>query len=214
MRAEPFLSPADRRRLKVRSMILSAAERVFANEGASGLSIRRLAQKIDYSPAAIYKYFNSKDELVEELKEAFFAKILTSVNEMADTSQPFTQRARDCFATYIRIAIEKPHHYAAAFTSRESELACEADAIDLSETKKGQAFAVLEGLVQEGVDAGHFRADLDATLAAKSIWVSMHGLAMMMIHMPQFPAFGDEEDTLSSNRFIDFHADLVVRGLE
>ena len=88
-------SPAQRRRNKVRARILSAAERVFAREGASGLSIRRLAETIDYSPAAIYKYFSSKDELVDELKETFFELILENVNRIVDTSTPFAERARD-----------------------------------------------------------------------------------------------------------------------
>lgn len=214
MRAESLSSPAERRRLKVRELILSAAERVFANEGADGLSIRRLAQKIDYSPAAIYKYFGSKDELVDELKEAFFAKILTRVNDIADKSCPFPERVRECVATYVRIAIEKPHHYAAAFIGRRQEETPDADITELAETNKGQAFAVLEAIVQEGIDDGHFRAELDATLSAKSIWVSMHGLAMMMIHLPNFPAISCDDETLSSYQFIEFHADMVVRGLE
>ena len=71
-------SPAERRRHKIRARILSAAEQVFAREGVDGLSIRRLAENIDYSPAAIYKYFKSKDELVDELKETFFGLILPS----------------------------------------------------------------------------------------------------------------------------------------
>ena len=67
-------TPASRRREKVRQTILEAAERVFAEEGYEGLSIRRLAEEIDYSPSAIYKYFASKTELVGCLKEAFRIK--------------------------------------------------------------------------------------------------------------------------------------------
>ena len=37
----PEVTPADRRRLRVRESIISAAERVFAREGETGLSIRR-----------------------------------------------------------------------------------------------------------------------------------------------------------------------------
>ena len=72
-------TPAERRRIRVRGAILEAAERVFAVEGEAGLSIRRIADEIDYSPAAIYKYFGSKDELIDELKEAFFGRILCSL---------------------------------------------------------------------------------------------------------------------------------------
>ena len=207
-------SPAERRRNKIRARILSAAESVFAREGAEGLSIRRLAENIDYSPAAIYKYFSSKDELVDELKESFFELLLENVNLIADTSTPFDERARDCVATYVRIATDKPHHYAAAFVGESVSDGPVDGEIGFEHTKKGRAFNVLRGMIQEGVSLGAFRQDLDPTLAAKSIWASMHGLAMMIVHIPSFPAFKAEQDTMSREEFILFHADQVIRGLE
>jgi AcrR family transcriptional regulator len=207
-------SPAERRRNKIRARILTAAERVFAREGAEGLSIRRLAENIDYSPAAIYKYFNSKDELVDELKESFFALILENVNRIADTTTPFASRARDCVATYVQIAVAKPHHYAAAFAG-ESVLNGPSDRDPEFElTKKGQAFIVLSGMIAEGVELGAFRQDIDPTIAAKSIWASMHGLAMMIVHIPSFPALKAEDSDMTQEEFILFHADQVIRGLE
>ncbi|MEM7328102.1 MAG: TetR/AcrR family transcriptional regulator [Pseudomonadota bacterium] len=207
-------SPAERRRNKIRARILSAAERVFAREGAEGLSIRRLAENIDYSPAAIYKYFNSKDELVDELKETFFELILENVNRIADTSTPFAERARDCVATYVQIAADKPHHYAAAFTGESVTQAPVDGEPGFAQSKKGQAFMVLSGMIAEGVEIGAFRPDVDPALAAKSIWASMHGLAMMIVHIPTFPAFKIEQETMSRDDFIQFHADQMIRGLE
>ena len=207
-------SPAERRRNKIRARILTAAETVFAREGAEGLSIRRLAENIDYSPAAIYKYFSSKDELVDELKESFFELILENVNRIADTSTPFAERSRDCVATYVQIATDKPYHYAAAFAGESTSDAPVDGDPGFAQSKKGQAFMVLRGMIAEGVHIGAFRADIDPTLAAKSIWASMHGLAMMIVHIPTFPAFKPEQDTMTREEFILYHADQVIRGLE
>lgn len=208
-------SPAERRRHKIRARILSAAEHVFAREGADGLSIRRLAENIDYSPAAIYKYFSSKDELVDELKESFFELILENVNRIADTGTPFAERARDCVATYVRIATEKPYHYAAAFTGESASGDGPVDGEPGFEaSKKGQAFYVLKGMISEGVETGAFRSNVDPAIAAKSLWASMHGLAMMIVHIPSFPALKPDQETMSREAFIQFHADQVIRGLE
>lgn len=207
-------SPAERRRNKIRARILSAAERVFAREGAEGLSIRRLAETIDYSPAAIYKYFRSKDELVDELKETFFELILENVNRIVDTSMPFAERSRDCVATYVRIATDKPHHYAAAFAGESVTQAPVDGEPGFDQSKKGQAFMVLRGMIAEGVEIGVFRSDIDPTLAAKSIWASMHGLAMMIVHIPTFPAFKPSQEVMARDAFIEYHADQVIRGLE
>lgn len=207
-------TPAERRRLKIRERILTAAERVFAREGAEGLSIRRLAENIDYSPAAIYKYFSSKDELVDELKESFFELLLADVHRIADTSRPFAERARECVSRYIEIATEKPYHYAAAFSGQASPDGPNDGEPGFEDSKKGKAFMVLRGMIEEGVALGDFRPEIDPALAAKSVWASMHGLALMIGHIPSFPALKPGAETLSRQDFITFHADQVIRGLE
>jgi len=207
-------SPAERRRGKVRGKILSAAERVFAQEGQLGLSIRRLAEEIDYSPAAIYKYFDSKETLVDELKEAFFQRLLAEMDRGADLTLPFGQRARQALATYIRVAVAKPHHYAAAFNGQSWPEGPGEDDADFGETNKGRAFLMLKGMVEEGIAIGALQSELDAGLVAKSIWAALHGLAQMIAHIPGFPALKGGYSALSQDEFIDFHADLLIRGLE
>lgn len=207
-------SPAERRRIRVREAILEAAERLFAEEGEEGLSIRRIAEEIDYSPAAIYKYFGSKDELVGELKEAFFARLLASVHEILDQREPFARRARLCVGGYIRKAIEKPHHYVAAFSGVVADRATCGEDAAFNETNRGKAFSVLTAIVGEGLECGAFRPELPLLETAESIWASMHGLSVMIAHLPQFPSMPSMQSEMSQKDFIDFHADLLIRSLE
>ena len=207
-------TPAERRRLRIRERILTAAEGVFAREGESGLSIRRLAEAINYSPAAIYKYFASKDDLVDELKESFFALLNEEVQKITDTPRPFAERMRACGATYVRIAADKPHHYAAAFSGQAVPTGPDEGEPGFEDSNKGKAFVMLRGMVEEGIANGHLRADLDASLASKAVWASLHGLAAMLAHLPSFPALKAGAATVARGTFIDLHVDLVVRGLE
>ncbi|MEL7128781.1 MAG: TetR/AcrR family transcriptional regulator [Pseudomonadota bacterium] len=204
-------TPAERRRHRVRQTILDAAERVFAEDGEAGLSIRRLADEIDYSPGAIYKYFESKQELVDELKEAFFARILDRVEDLPDDPDRFLLYARKCMTTYIHTALDRPHHYAAAFSG---EVNMTNTPLNLSPfSNRMKAFGILQAMVNGGVTLGIFRADLDVDLAAKSLWASCHGVALLMTHMPDLPlAFVGRPD-VSQTEFIEAHADLIVRGL-
>lgn len=211
-------SPAERRRQKVRGAILEAAERVFSVEGEAGLSIRRLAEEIDYSPSAIYKYFGSKEELVDELKEAFFGRLMQSVDRAALQTLTFDQRIRKCFTTYIEVAVERPHHYLAAFSSLGSPEAADQPADDwdtFQQTKKGQAFGTVAALVQEGQAAGIFDPSMNPLLAAKSLWASMHGLAQLLIHLPGFPSMmPDASPGVPVKDFTAFHVGLMVRSLQ
>lgn len=211
-------TPAERRRLKVRGAIIDAAERVFASEGETGLSIRRLAEEIDYSPSAIYKYFGSKEALIDELKEAFFERLLSRVDRITCADAPFSQRGRACVSTYIETAMERPHHYAAAFSA---PLVAVSDMQTLPQkweefekTYKGRAFRILVDMVREGQSLGVFDPALDPFLSAKSVWAASHGLAQLMTHMPNVSALLPSRPPVSASSFIAFHADLVFRGLQ
>ena len=85
---------------------------------------------------------------------------------------------------------------------------------EFSDSNRAQAFAILTEMVGEGLDNGCFRPELVRDTAAKSIWASMHGLAMMIAHFNDFPSMATMPSTMSQDDFIDFHADLIIRSLE
>src|SRR5256885_8517715 len=62
----------ERDREAVRRGILDAARELFVSEGYANVSIRKIAERIEYSPAAIYGYFPSKDDIFFELAEEGF----------------------------------------------------------------------------------------------------------------------------------------------
>ncbi|MEM1151187.1 MAG: TetR/AcrR family transcriptional regulator [Pseudomonadota bacterium] len=192
----------------MRASILDAAERMITEEGEEGLSIRRLAEEIDYSPAAIYKYFGSKDELVDELKEAFFARILTHVDQVRGSSEPFRQRAHNCIRVYIEEALDKPHQYLGAFSGV-------ADPNDdhQNESNKSRAFDYLISMVGEGQSLGHFDPSQDAVTVAKAVWACCHGAASLLAHLPHFLNGMKNETPVSRDEFLDLHADIVLNGL-
>src|SRR4029079_4852456 len=59
----------ERDREAVRRAILDAARDLFVTEGYQNVSLRKIAERIEYSPAAIYGYFASKDDIFLALAE-------------------------------------------------------------------------------------------------------------------------------------------------
>ena len=110
-------TPADRRRRKVREAIIDAAEDIFSSEGEEGISMRRLAEAIDYSPAAIYKYFSSKDELFTAIREMFFERLLARIHEAMAEGGQIDRLCSRCMRAYIETGMEEPNHYIMAFAS-------------------------------------------------------------------------------------------------
>src|ERR1043166_4167468 len=62
----------ERDRESVRRGILDAARELFVSEGYQNVSMRKIAERIEYSPAAIYGYFPSKDDIFFALAEEGF----------------------------------------------------------------------------------------------------------------------------------------------
>ena len=58
-----------REREEVRHKILDAARELFMAEGAGRVTMRRIAEAIEYSPTAIYNHFQDKDTLLHSLCE-------------------------------------------------------------------------------------------------------------------------------------------------
>src|SRR5438105_13558330 len=74
----------ERDREAVRRAILDAAGDLFVSEGYANVSIRKIAERIEYSPAAIYSYFPSKDDIFFELAEEGFRLLSDPARAAAD----------------------------------------------------------------------------------------------------------------------------------
>ena len=204
-------SPAERRRRKVHDAIVTAAEKMFAREGEAGLSIRKLAEEIDYSPGAIYKYFESKQDLVDALKEAFFEQLHGEMEEFEGNADDYLAYMHGFLRTYVRVALSKPHHYAAAFSGLPKEGTPRVEAPQ--DSLKVQAFTQLRKRVEIGVALGVLRKDVNVTQTTKFIWASLHGFVALMSHVPHFHTIMLDDTPSSSEQFISGHIDFILQGL-
>ncbi|MAP48246.1 MAG: TetR family transcriptional regulator [Oceanicaulis sp.] len=217
---EDALSPAERRRREVRDAIIHAAETIFTEEGEAGLSMRRIAERIDYSPAALYKYFDSKEALFREIRESFFERLHDRMKAVSEAVDDGPMLGTACIRAYVETGLEQPGHYKLAFSSFP-------DIDDNPEETYAYAAAeFLDQMIKQGMEQGWFRS-VDLKLAAKSVWASAHGLTQLAVAIPQFPCslpvFSDEErapDELTDeyvraelDRLIRFHGEVILRGL-
>src|SRR5438132_13484788 len=73
-----------RQKKYLRQEILDAASELFVREGFENVSMRRIADKIEYSPTTIYLYFKDKAELLEQVCAEAFSRLvqrLTKIDE-------------------------------------------------------------------------------------------------------------------------------------
>jgi AcrR family transcriptional regulator len=108
----------ERDREAVRRSILDAARELFTAEGYQNVSIRKIAERIEYSPAAIYSYFPSKDDIFFALADEGF-HLLGGPRTPEHAAQmkaltPF-ERIRAIFWHFYEFSREHPQYFALMF---------------------------------------------------------------------------------------------------
>lgn len=101
----------EREREERRELILSTASDIIATEGIDGLSVRKIANKIEYSPSIIYHYFKDKDDILHQLMKRGYQKILNALASAQDPEDEPEQKFEKLLRNYINVALQMPDEY-------------------------------------------------------------------------------------------------------
>jgi AcrR family transcriptional regulator len=182
----------------IREEILDAARSLFVKEGYEHVSMRKIAEKIEYAPGTIYLYFRDKAEILERLCEETFSKLeqrMQAIN--ADPSDPL-EGLRRGLRTYVQFGIDNPHHYIVSFVQAK-QLPQD------DQPKAGErCFDHLRGAVQRCIDAGQLNCQ-DVEEVAQALWAGAHGVTTLLI-TASFPF-------IEQNRLIDRVVHILIEGI-
>ena len=168
----------EREREEVRTRILDAARELFASEGVESVTMRRIAERIEYSTTAIYFHFRDKEALLAELCDCDFRAFAHGFTLIAQIQDP-VERLVAAGRAYVEFGLNHPSHYRLMFMTPKTT---EASTIAKGNPEE-DAYAFLKSIVAELMARGRFRADLgnDADLVSQVIWAAMHGLVSLEI---------------------------------
>lgn len=168
----------ERERTRLRAKILDAARRLFAEEGYEAVTMRKIAEKIEYSPTAIYLHFKDKDDLVRELCRHDFRRFSTRFSAAAAVRDPI-ERLRAAGRVYFDFAEQCPEQYRLMFMTIRPDLAPEDEARD---DPAVSAYALLRETIAEALEKRLVRPELgDPDLLAQTVWAATHGVASLEI---------------------------------
>ena len=187
-----------RQKQLLRQQILDAARELLVREGYDQLSMRRVADRIDYSPTAIYLHFKDKQELVFSLCEESFAKLVRELETLATDYPDPLVRLRKGMERYIAFGLKNPNHYLPAFVlPPPADLDAKRQQAMLSPESSGmRALATLRDTIADGVKAKKLRK-VDPDVAARSTWAALHGITSLLIVHDHFP-WGDRDRVIQS----------------
>lgn len=194
----------EREREEMRKRILEAAQKLFLENGYEKVSIRNIADAIEYSPATIYLYFKDKNDLLYAVHQKAFAKMMEEFRPIFLLNDPF-ERLVEMGRCYIRFAVENPELFDLMFimTAPMDTLQCKDDIWD----EGRQAFGMLVQVVSDCIKAGVFQ-EQDPEVAAMMIWSGIHGYTALFLRKRLMMFDEDRRQVLMSEAFDLFCATL------
>ncbi|RFS26412.1 TetR/AcrR family transcriptional regulator [Chitinophaga silvatica] len=166
----------EREKAEMRRRIADVAIKMFVEEGYEKVSIRNIADKIEYSPATIYLYFKDKDRLLYEVQTEAFHKLTDHFRDKITDKDPF-KRLEQLAMAYIGFAWENPELYDLMFIIKAPMNAIPEE--ERWEGGDGSYLALLD-LVNECVEKKVIKYT-DPNLAAMSMWAFAHGLISLQL---------------------------------
>lgn len=164
----------------MRTRILDAARQMFLSQGYDAVSMRRIADAIEYSATAIYVHFKDKEALIRELCREDFGKLATLANQLAEIPDPI-ERIRQLGNGYIKFAVQNPNHYRLMFMTA-SPVGPTAEDEQRKNDPDQDSYAFLVHTVREAMAAGRFRAEFDnVEVVAQTFWAAAHGIASLQV---------------------------------
>ncbi len=169
-----------RERDELREKILDAARELFLECGYEGVTMRKVAERIEYSPTAIYLHFADKESLFRELCSTDFSQLAEEFQEVPITADP-VERLRVCARIYIQFAVDHPNQYRLMFMTPKPTTPSN-DVLELKGDPKRNSYAFLHALVTAAMKSGSFRPKFNnVELIAQTLWAAVHGVASLQI---------------------------------
>jgi AcrR family transcriptional regulator len=189
----------------LRQGILDAASELFVRYGYENVSMRRIADKIEYSPTTIYIYFNDKAELLEQVCRETFGRLVQRLNKIMEQPGDPVERLKRGLIAYIEFGVANPHHYRATFMMPMPE-GFDKPKYRQEDSPGMQAFSFLRRGLSECIASGKMPA-MNVELASQTLWAGIHGITALLITKTAFPWVGRD-------KVIHSTVDTLVAGLQ
>ena len=163
----------DRERHELRQGILAAARDIALQDGWQAVTIRKVAERVEYSPPMIYEHFASKDAILTELMREGHTRLRNALREAREAAPGARAAVRTMALAYYRFAREYPELYQVMYGLGGVPFCTDVTPAEIEEVYK-EAYTALETLKTQ-TNARIENVDD----AVEILWASLHGLVTL-----------------------------------
>ena len=196
-----------RHKEELRRKILDAARAIIMEEGFAALTMRRIAERIDYSPAAIYLHFTDREEIARDLSREGFGELLQCLQPTSAAVDPWV-RLREISRAYVSFGMAHPETYKLIFMEDARYMkAIFARKEPVTENDPAtESFRILFRAAQDLKQAGLTNKQIEPLELTETIWTAVHGIVSLKLTCTDFLKS-------SAERLVEITFEAIEQGL-
>jgi AcrR family transcriptional regulator len=144
----------------------------MAEDGLDGVAIREVARRLDYSPAALYRYFDGRDQLIAALAAEAAGHLAERLRAVEAASA--AERLRGIGLAYLSFADQEPTRFRLLFVELPSSRTTLAEG-----PPPRSPYAIVVGAARDAIESGGLTDTLDPEVVAYTLWSLVHGMAVL-----------------------------------
>ena len=160
--------------------IVSAARKLAEQDGWASVTVRRLAQEIEYSQPVLYAHFANRDAIVGAVALEGFGLLAPALAASIRPDATPAEAMEDVADAYLSFAFERPALYEEMFILPSGLRFAKSDTPQVLRATFGAMMAVVQPFCA------------DAEVATEAFWATLHGLAELERHGRIRAAFREE----------------------
>ena len=165
-----------------KAAILEAAERLFARQGVGNATMQEIAEEADLSAGAIYRYYSSKDELLQAyFKHCVIEGPVALINQAATADSPREQlKAASEMVRQMWLTEGSEKVIGELETVLAGARQPEETGVLIREARE-QVYEVVQAIIEEGQQQGEIDSDFDPRSLAKTLYAFVYGIWIMSL---------------------------------
>jgi len=192
----------------LKQLILDAALELLERDGFDALSIRKIAERIEYAPATIYLYYRDKDQLLYELHNVGFELFMSDLRECL-VGETADERLKIMGRKYIEFGLRRPQLYNLMFIVPEP--ISEENLVEFDGWAQGySSLNFLKQILAQGMEEGSLPVG-DVDISALQHWATVHGLVSLLFSC-RLDMIPDEHRTHAVFAAYDRYLQLILKA--
>lgn len=194
----------DEEKAAMKKKIMNAAIDIIEQEGYEKLSIRKIAAKIEYSPTTIYLYYKDKAEIITDMSDELYTKVMGSVVAVINenTLLPIDKQVHDILSAFIKGLCSEPEMVKAIMFSGINVIYANNSA---DEKPSNSGIDMLDNLISDGITQKIFRPNIES-----NAWMIVSALLGFVLS-----SIGNQLYLLNDfNKHIDAFVEILMGGIK